>query len=491
MVSTQIPPAHRSGCTCKRCASGERNRFFKGKMMKAPEFDMEQRYGIERRRLLTQAIAGWGLVRGLAIEGKRPLPGHEMPPEPEPAPFRVSPGLALDPHGREIVLTCSTTLGADNTFLVGDGCELRSVDKLQSGRYVLAIHYAERLLGDAALPADCCDTKTEKNYVCETVLFSLRKQDCEECPCGERPCPSPCECCGRHTRHCGCDERSRNSCLCEWTLEAKAPACPGKPCTWRGYELYPQDGVDLACVKVCKPCDDCRPLEGWIADDCTPRRIVKNNDLLYDLIRGCDLTRIKCLSWGEWHRRKERVPWDEFASKIYGETTDCRDVKTGFAVEFSGPVLAETVRADCFSIQFTVGDGDEWRGWYLTRSVPITRILKPHHPGDPLETTRCVTLCVHPHWCEKLTCDESKVRAHGARVLIEVRGDFILDCHGQPVDANARGFALRKEPGKPVRPSGNGKPGGTLASTFTVERAPRAPKPPSEDENPLLTFDEE
>ena len=43
-------------------------------------------------------------------------------------------------------------------------------------------------------------------------------------------------------------------------------------------------------------------------------------------------------------------------------------------------------------------------------------------------------------------------------VEIEVRGDFIVDCNGQPVDANAVGLS--------PAPTGNGTPGGTFLSSL-------------------------
>jgi len=485
-VTKQTAAAHGSGCTCKACITRERNRFFKGKVMKAAEFEMEQRYGIERRRMLSRAIAGWGVVRGLALKGSRPR--HATPPEPCES-LCISPGLALDRYGREIILPTESVLGSDNTFVAGVGCELASVDKLQPGDYVLAIHYAERLLGEVLLPGDCCGCRTEQNYVCETALFSLRRLSrCEECPCGERPCPPECEC-GRHG--CECEGRARNSCLCEWTAKTEPPGCSAKPCRWRGYDVYADDGVDLACIRVCEPteCDKplpCRPILGWIVDDCAPRRIVKGNDLLYDLIRGCDLTRIKCLSWGKWHRRAEHVPWDEFIHKIHGEITEHHDLKTGLALQFTGPVLEKTVRTDCFSIRFSVPG--EWPGWRSAMFVPITRVEKPHHPGDPPETTRQVTLCVRPDWYEELTSHASRVRREGATVRIEVNGDYILDCHGQPIDANARGFALREEEDCPVQPSGNGTPGGVLVSQFRVARGEQ---PAQREQRPVVNFQEE
>ena len=49
-------------------------------------------------------------------------------------------------------------------------------------------------------------------------------------------------------------------------------------------------------------------------------------------------------------------------------------------------------------------------------------------------------------------------------VEIEVRGDFIVDCNGQPVDANAVGLL--------TTPTGNGTPGGTFLSSLRVGKRP-------------------
>jgi hypothetical protein len=47
---------------------------------------------------------------------------------------------------------------------------------------------------------------------------------------------------------------------------------------------------------------------------------------------------------------------------------------------------------------------------------------------------------------------------------IEIRGDLILDCHRQAVDANAVGLI--------PAPTGNGTPGGTYLSSFWVKPKP-------------------
>ena len=453
----ETPTLHEPGCRCTACASGQRNRFFKGKMMKAPEFEMEQHYGLERRRLLTRAISGWGVVRGLAVND-----GQEDSQHPGNHAFCVSPGLAIDAQGREIFLAKESELASDNAFVIGPNCELQSLDRLESGDYILAIHYAERFFGDTSLPDDCGGTQIAKNYVCETALFSLRKLCHEEkCPCGEQDCPEECKC---HAHHCGCGKRGRNSCLCEWTARTKVEECREKPCRWRESEVWTEDRVDLACIHISTSAGNCRPPFGYMRDDCGPRRIVKSNDLLYNLIRGCDLTRVRYLSWGEWHRRKEPVPWDEFIEKFKG--TDENGVHvTGLTVHFTGPVLVDSLKPDCFTLQFAVG-----KGALRTRLVEITDVRTSLHQGDPEGTTRHATLCVQPDWYEEITCHGSKIRKEGAVVRIEVNGDFILDCHCQPVDANARGFALQKRDDD-VQPSGNGTPGGVLISVFSVAKA--------------------
>lgn len=461
-MNRQTITSHESDCSCQDCVFGKRNRFFRGKNMKAGEFRIEQDYGIGHRRLLSRAIAGWGVVYGLAVEGPSLSSESDR--------LKVARGLALDRHGREAVVVTSLTLAMDNTCLIetgAGGCQVRSIDHIRPGKYLLAIHYAERLLGDAALPDDCGCAIAEKNFVCETVVFSLTSICEGECPCGEPCCERECSCCG----HGCCAERGRgpHACLCQWVAAASIPKCADKLCQWRGYALDPNDGIGLACVEIAQVGDECCPtISGWVMDDCTPRRIVKNNDLLYDLIRGCDLTRIKSVSWGYWHRREEAAPWHVFLTMLGAVHPGEADHTTALSVTFTGPVKTATVTPDCFDVTFTVSGEDT--GWFERREVAITRVktTAPNY-GDPPDTTRMATLCVDVGWYEEVTSRASKFRREGAVVEIEVNGDFILDCHGQAIDANAHGFALQDAgDGSRVMPSGNGTPGGALVSVFRI-----------------------
>jgi hypothetical protein len=64
----QPPPTRVECCIDPRCESGLRNNYFEGKRLTPDSFRVEQRYLVERRRLLNRAIHGWGVVYGYGIK---------------------------------------------------------------------------------------------------------------------------------------------------------------------------------------------------------------------------------------------------------------------------------------------------------------------------------------------------------------------------------------------------------------------------------------
>jgi hypothetical protein len=70
----------------------ERPHYFPGKLLTAEDFELEQRYHIEKRRLLNRMLHGVGIVSGLAVSGGA---GGTV---------TIDPGFALDPRGREILV---------------------------------------------------------------------------------------------------------------------------------------------------------------------------------------------------------------------------------------------------------------------------------------------------------------------------------------------------------------------------------------------------
>jgi hypothetical protein len=71
----------------------ERPRYFAGKLVTAEDFELGQRYHIEKRWLLNRMLQGAGIVSGLGV-----VPSEQ-------GTVTVEPGLALDPLGREILVT--------------------------------------------------------------------------------------------------------------------------------------------------------------------------------------------------------------------------------------------------------------------------------------------------------------------------------------------------------------------------------------------------
>jgi hypothetical protein len=109
----------------------ERNRYFYGKLMTVRDFEAEQRYGREARYLHNLALHGWGVVCGLEVQATAST-----------TKLTVTPGVALDCCGREIVmaeankeldleqdLNLSVAPGTDTVYLAirYDDCEREPV----------------------------------------------------------------------------------------------------------------------------------------------------------------------------------------------------------------------------------------------------------------------------------------------------------------------------------------------------------------------------
>ena len=71
----------------------ERNRYFYGKMLTARDFETEQRYFNNKRRLLNRTLYGAGVVCGLGVYRN------------DDVSFSVETGMALDYMGREICVS--------------------------------------------------------------------------------------------------------------------------------------------------------------------------------------------------------------------------------------------------------------------------------------------------------------------------------------------------------------------------------------------------
>lgn len=475
MMHKHTPPCADPCCPEDPCLSGKRNRYFKRKSMTASDFQIEQDYGIERRRLLNRAIHGWGVAYGFEL---RPEFERSLAGENPTGHLIVGKGFALDRHGRELFRPTESVVAPHEILLLG---KLKALSE-HTGEAndqatgdlacLLQAHYAERCIDRIRTGHWCGCGEHEWNHVCETIVFSLLPICENGCQSAEPPCPA-CKCPSHHeTRVSDPEERQEatarldrgpHNCLCEWLTnkpkDKDFPTDSDDFCGWNGFDVALHDAVPLACVTI--EFDRCgHPVFKSIDDACTPRRLVKTNDLLFDLIRGCDLTHISEVSWWNWHR-KGPMPWDDFMKMFHKTEGAEKFARTEFSFKFSAPVQIKTLNPtnpDCVAMMVLVPE--ERTGWIEVRRVPITGLVVEDQDG----LTFSVTLCVDPDWCNDEIWDRTSIFRHNeVRVEIEIRGDLILDCHGQAVDANAVGLQ--------AVPTGNGTPGGTYLSTFRV--APR------------------
>jgi hypothetical protein len=521
-------------CDGKDCATAARNNYFLGKKLTPDSYRTEQLYSLERRRLLSRAVHGWGVVRGFGLSLEDP--------DGRKGGLSIGVGLALDSNGRELVQPSPAWFSLEN-FLVLDknGALVRQDGDLnerfrdticsEDDCWLLTAHYAEKKIGPVKISDPCRCDRDEWDRTCETVVYSLKPIPCAEC-CKQWSCELAChcppgtDCCAGQWREHDEIERERDrlvqayndrvgefedendrgvvalqkeyqprfdelarkeeghrhrreprggcSCLCEHlTQSAFEAGCAHLTDVDDCTDSDLSSGIDLACLKLAK--DECGK---WsiqsIEDACGPRRLVKSNDLLFDLINGCDLAYICRTGWAKWHRRSSPpVPFDDFVEALgwKGEIEDEENSTRDFWVEFSRPVRADTLKPDAF-VMAVMSDyeDDYWRRYYRVpiRAVETDQVAA--RQDDPAGHVRSAKLVVWTKWLRNAVLDDDSIFGMGnTRVEIEVRGDLLEDCTGQQIDGNSRG--------RLAVPTGDGSPGGTYLSTFTVGARVPAPKP--------------
>lgn len=527
-------------CCDDKCPAGSRNNYFLGKHLTPDSYQIEQSYGIERRRLLNRAIHGWGVVYGFALA----VGGNGSACGLEPGELSIGEGLALDELGRELIQVGSAVLTLDNLLILDDdgkpvwvdGRDLddrvRKLTDNVEDCWLLTAHYAEQTIGPVTLKDPCCDERTGWDQTCETVVYALRRIACDLC-CEPQNCGLQCDC-SPDSPCCGKSEGDREdiarerervreeyekrledakandpasiprladefekrlaeldgqwleagdkihprggcACLCEHLtgLELGADCarlCDIGDCTRADLA----NGVKLACLRLAlDACGDWTI--GGVHDACGPRRLVKRNDLLFDLINGCDTTRIVETGWAKWHRRDSPpVPFDAFVTALgwNGDTDYAENPTADFWVRFSRPVRADTLGPDVFAMAVMSDHSDDfWRAYYRVPILAVYTDVADSEETDPDGYVRGARIVVATAWLENVVNDADTIFAMGeTRVEIEVRGDFIEDCLGQRLDAEARG--------RSPFPSGGNGPGGTYLSTFTVAQRSQVKRSP-------------
>jgi len=153
--------------------SYKRTRYFHGMLLTERDFQEEQIYHQEKRRLLNRMLHGWGVVCGLGVK----------PTKPESSKIVISPGMALDCLGNEIVVCNEYELDLkklpdlcpDTGAGAKDPCAERET---QDCKYYIGIKYAEAPTDPVPvyLPGGSCEEKTcEYSRIREGFCIKLFK----------------------------------------------------------------------------------------------------------------------------------------------------------------------------------------------------------------------------------------------------------------------------------------------------------------------------
>ena len=197
------------------------------------------------------------------------------------------------------------------------------------------------------------------------------------------------------------------------------------------------NGVALACVKLGQ--DECG---GWrFASRLRCLRTASAGETQRPAVRPHQWLRRHAdhrYRLENWHRSPTSVPFNDF-SEAFGPKAYDQDeyVTRDFWVRFSRPVRVDTLQPDAFIM--TVYGLD--RGRMVDAASRAGRSHSSHpQPDDPPGHARVATIVVDGAWLEDAVRGRANLfRMSEAQVEIEVRGDFIVDCNDQTIDANAHG----------------------------------------------------
>ena len=393
----------------------ERNNYFCGKLMTVRDFFAEQCYFNEKRWLINRMVHGWGVVCGLKVyeqDGK----------------VFVTPGLAIDCCGREI-LVC----GKDQEVpLVPEESECHKEQAIQGEegekKLLICLEFYECKTEALHLPPIACDQKEKCEFNRIRDSFKIRV-----IPDSEVDIEAP------YGKYCPLLEDKRkplHGYLCE-KLKEGCPECPERPC------------LVLAEISIIPSSSDPGGPPVIEIDQCSKRKLVYGNPVLYDLI-DCfhgDLPHIEKISW---KGNGIGIPWEDFDEFIY---------KKGLKVGFDRKIDKSTINRNTFLFLVNIEDADT--GNYKYEQVPGEVSYKyDKNTGDSTATFKCTS-----KWLYDVYFGYSRVREKGGEFMVILKSDFILSAeeNGKPAKALDGNFIGGK------LPSGNGTQGGDFVSWFYVE----------------------
>lgn len=479
----------------------ERQHYFEGKFMSARDFRDEQHYFLSRHRAHNRLLHGWGVICGLSVSGLERDGCRDRW-------LRIGPGAALDCLGRELILEEELCLELPDRATVrqwaDDGLERKlgvdllpfperrppgaaaaqakarssapeQVDEAESvtieqyghenGRdedqeveFLIALAYREEKIEQvpALLDSDCDPPHLEYNRVREGLRVVVVRYD----PAG----------------HC-------------WTT--KGHVAHGEPPCHDDCD-DDQPGPGGSCIKPDCPCGRVVPVAlvrarvdagGYLAGDfrlinarqadreeqatgARPAVTIETDGRRRLPTPPSFLTHIVRINWP--HGGTLDLSELQAGGRLDGrlEITFDRDIQPAETYERRADDLYDPEAGEMNGInRFT------FRVTYATARDNVEQEVNfAQRAGlDPNDRRKAVFYIDPKSW----SIDEEDDRLPECNVFIRLLGDFVLDCHGNPIDANHVGGQL---------PSGNGSSGGTFESWFRLKHdhfhRPRPAKAP-------------
>lgn len=484
----------------------ERQRYFEGKYMSARDFRDEQHYFLSRRRAHNRLLHGWGVICGLSVSG---LDRDDC----RDRWIRIGPGAAIDCYGRELILEEELCLELPDRARVEEWLRRGLERKLG----VDLTHFPERRPrrrrrydaaegegGEAAEGGEAVEAAYEPAEEAGEAEEGYEEQE------GRHPWPEN-------------DEPGEpvEYLIALAYREEKLERVPalvddGEPAALRHNRV--REGVRLVvvrrdaldgCWKVRgqpdydeePPCrDDCDqdqpgPGGSCIEPDCVCGRIVPIALARARVEDGYLIDGFRLLNDRQADREEEAAgqrppvtlemdgrvrlpPPPSFLTHVvainwpHGGTLDITDLQTGgrldgrFEITFDRDIQTADTYPRQPGDQYDAEEGEvnginrfTFRVTYATAKDPVERevsfVRRAHL--DPANKRKAVFDIDPENW----SGDEDREQLPECNVFIRLLGDFVLDCHGNPVDANHVAGLL---------PSGNGSPGGTFESWFRLKR---------------------
>lgn len=224
----------------------ERMNYFSGQLLTARNFLHEQEYLNGKRNFINRMIYGCGVICGLKVE----LDAC--------GGLWIEPGVALDGHGREIVM--NEKLKVEINDIEGCPCECKNEDHI----YYLCLQYDECKKEPSPHSDPCsCHDSYEYNRILECFKIVLK----EECPSPHNHCCTQSNEKQTVSQQCTAKEEPKRRNLLEECYGDKLFQCP---CN-----------CECECVVIAAICVN----QGTVKSvKNTVRQHVYTNSLLYDLI---------------------------------------------------------------------------------------------------------------------------------------------------------------------------------------------------------------